>query len=365
MNKLDLDTSAAVIDLDIMEQNINSMGEFAKSYGVTLRPHVKTHKIPEIAQKQIQAGAKGITCAKLSEAQVMIEKADIHDIFVANVIFGQEKLDKLLELSQKSDISVGVDSFEVAEPISQKAVQHGTRIPVILKIDVGLNRLGVLPGEFALDIVRKLSNMKGLIFRGIYTHEGHVYGAENFEEVRQIGLKAGKVMVETAQLLRDNNIETEVVSVGATPSAKVTCTVPGITETRPGTYVFNDNYQIKLGVAKESQCAMSVLATVISVPAPDRAIIDAGTKSFFSDKSSDFGVYGLVKGKPHLHLIRAYEEHGVFSVKPDGRKPEVGDKVEIIPNHVCPVVNLFDYVTGVRNDIVETRWEVAARGKLT
>jgi D-serine deaminase-like pyridoxal phosphate-dependent protein len=364
MNKYELDTPVAVVDLDIMEKNINDMADFANSAGVKLRPHIKTHKVPEIASMQLKAGANGITCAKLGEVEVMIDSIAVDDIFIANQIVGDEKIQRLLKLSEKAKISVGVDSIEVAQPISDSAFKRGIKIPVIIKIDTGLQRTGVLYGKPAVELAKKIVQMHGLLLAGIYTHEGHVYNVTGFDEVRQVGLESGQMMIETADMMRKSGIDVETISVGATPSAKITCTVNGITETRPGTYVFNDYFEIKLGVAKEEDCALTILATVISVPTGDRAVIDAGTKSLTSDKAQAFGVYGLIKGMPDVKLIRAYEEHGVLKIDPSKAKLKVGDKLEVIPNHVCPAVNLFDELVVVRNDCVETMWKVSARGKL-
>jgi D-serine deaminase-like pyridoxal phosphate-dependent protein len=364
MRKIELDTPVAVVDLDIMERNISDMAAFARDTGVHLRPHIKTHKVPEITRRQLEAGAVGITCAKLGEAEVMAEAAGAKDIFIANLIVGDDKIRRLLNLAERVRMSVGVDSIEVGQPISDAATRRGLKVPVLIKIDVGLERTGVSYGEPAVELAKKIKEMPGLELSGIYTHEGQVYGATSSEHLYELAQEAGHRITQTAKMIRQAGIEIDTVSVGATPSARVTCAVSGVTETRPGTYVFNDLYQIKLGVAEERDCALTVLATVISVPARDRAVIDAGTKSLFSDKSSAFGVYGLVKGMPHVALVRAYEEHGVLKVDPSEGKLEVGDKLEIIPNHVCPAVNLFDELVGVRNGNVTVTWSVAARGKL-
>ena len=364
MHKLELDTPIALIDLNILEENIYSLADFTRNAGVQLRPHIKTHKTPEIARMQLEAGAVGITCAKLGEAEVMAEAAGVEDIFIANLIVGDDKIRRLLDLAEKVRMSVGVDSVEVAQPISDAAIQRGLRLPVVIKIDLGLRRTGVPDGKPAVELAEKIAKMPGLELSGIYTHEGHVHGAANSQELRQLAQEAGHRMIQTADMIRKSGIEMDTVSVGSTPSARITCTVPGVTETRPGTYVFNDVSQIRIGVARETNCALTVLATVISVPAPDRAVIDAGTKALFSDKSSAYGAYGLVKGIPHVSLARAYEEHGVLSMEASAEKLKVGDKLEIIPNHVCPVVNLFDELVGVRENNVMLTWSVAARGKL-
>jgi len=364
MDKYKLDTPVAIVDLDIMERNINDMADFAKNAGVKLRPHIKTHKTPEIATMQLKAGANGITCAKLGEAEVMFNSIAVDDIFIANQIVGDEKIQRLLKLSEKAKISVGVDSVEVAQSISDSAVKRGVKIPVIIKVDVGLHRTGVPYGKPTLELAGKLVKMPGISLSGIYTHEGHVYNVTSIEELRRVGLESGQMMIETADSMRKSGINVEVISVGATPSAKITCTVEGITENRPGTYVFNDYNEIKLGVAREENCALTILATVISVPADDRAVIDAGTKSLTSDKAPAFGVYGLIKDMPDVKIVRAYEEHGVLKLDNAKARLKVGDKLEIIPNHVCPAVNLFDELVMIRNDRVEATWRISARGKL-
>jgi D-serine deaminase-like pyridoxal phosphate-dependent protein len=261
-------------------------------------------------------------------------------------------------------VSVGVDSVEVGQPISDASAERGLKLPVLIKVDVGLARTGVPYGKPTVQLARKIKEMPGLQLSGIYTHEGQVYSAKTSEDLQRLAQEAGQRMIQTAEMIRETGIQLDTVSVGATPSARITCQVPGVTEARPGTYVFNDFSQIKLGVATEQDCALTVLATVISVPDRDRAVIDAGTKCLSSDKSSAFGAYGLVKGMPHITLVRAYEEHGVLEVDPSEGELKVGDKLEIIPNHVCPVVNLFDELLGSRNDIVTAKWDVAARGKV-
>ncbi len=364
MLKSGLDTPVAVVDLDVMERNISEMASSIKDIGVNLRPHIKTHKTSEITCKQLEAGAIGITCAKLGEAEVMADAAGAMDIFIANLIVGSDKIRRLLKLAERVKVSVGIDSVEIGEPISRAAERRGLKIPVLIKVDVGLERTGVPYGDPAVELAKKIDKMHGLELAGIYTHEGQVYKAKSSKGLYRLARESGQRMVQTAKMIRKAGIELDTVSVGTTPSARITCRTPGVTETRPGTYVFNDFSQIKLGIAREEDCALTVLATVISVPDRDRAIIDAGTKCLTSDKVAIFGVYGLVKGMPHVALVRAYEEHGVLKVDPSEGKLKVGDKLEIIPNHVCPVVNLFDELVGMRNDIVTVKWSVTARGKV-
>jgi D-serine deaminase-like pyridoxal phosphate-dependent protein len=365
--KDDLDTPAVMIDLDVLERNISRLAEMAGANNIQLRPHIKTHKTPEIADLQLKAGAVGITCAKIGEAEVMCEKSAAVDVFIAYQIVGTEKIRRLLKLFDHPNLrrlSIGADSVDVAQPISDAARRRGLKIPVILKTDVGFHRTGVPGGRPALDLARKIERMPGLTLSGLYAYEGQVYNAKSPREMRRLALGACHRLIETAELLRNSGIPVDTVSVGATPSARFTSRVPGITELRCGTYVFNDQMQIKLGSAKEQDCALTITATVISVPSAQRAVIDAGTKSVTSERTSEFGVFGLVKGRPDLRFINANEEHGILRMTSSRRRLRVGDRLEIIPNHVCPVMNLHDEVIGIRNGRVEAVWAVAARGKI-
>ncbi len=362
-----LDTPVATIDLDTMERNISRLAELSRANHVHLRPHIKTHKTPEIADLQLKAGAIGITCAKIGEAEVMCRKSAATDIFIAYQIVGDQKIRRLLRLAGHPNLrrlSIGTDSVDVAQPISDAARRRGLRIPVILKADVGFARTGVPVGRPVLDLARKIERMPGLTLGGLYGYEGQVYGAKTPREIRRLALEACGRLIETADLLRRNGIPVDTVSVGATASAKFTSAVPGITELRCGTYVFNDNMQLRLGSAEERDCALTILATVISVPSPDRAVIDAGTKAVTSENSSEFGIFGLIKGRPDLRFVNANEEHGMLEMTSPRKKLKVGDRLEIIPNHVCPVMNLHDTVVGIRDGWVESVWAVAARGKV-
>ncbi|MGB9597826.1 MAG: alanine racemase, partial [Candidatus Poribacteria bacterium] len=269
---------------------------------------------------------------------------------------------RLLKLSEKAKVIVGIDSIDVAQPISDYAEKRGMKIPVLIKIDVGLQRLGVPYGKSALELAKKIDKMKGLKLEGIYTHEGHAYGVTDNSQIKTIALSTGDMMLQTAEMIKTAGIEINTISVGSTPTVRTSLTINGITEVRPGAYVFNDYFEMRLGISSENDCAFTILSTVISVPSENRAIIDAGTKSYTSDKAQAFGVYGLIKGMSDVKLVRAYEEHGVLDI-PKG-KLKVGDKIEVIPNHVCPVVNLYDELVALRKDKIETIWKVSARGKL-
>lgn len=364
MNLIDLDTPAVLIDLDRLEQNIQSMAAFAKAQGLSLRPHIKTHKIPQIAFLQLRAGAVGITCQKLGEAEVMAA-AGIDDIFMTYMIIGAPKLDRLVQLKRRATVCTAVDSEEALAPLAARMQREGLQHEIMIEVNTGLNRCGVLPGEPVLALVQRLQQYPSLKLRGIFTHEGHAYHFPNLAERERVVLKAAEEMRRTAQLLRAHGHSCEVVSVGATPSALLIGKAEGVTELRPGNYVFYDRTQLKLGVCTEDQIAASVLATVVSRPAPDRAIIDAGNKTMCTDNATDFNnTIGSVVGYPDLTFHYSSEEHGRITSKTGVMNLKVGDRVRLVPNHACGMMNMHDEVYGVRSDHVEAVWKVAARGKV-
>ncbi len=370
----DLDTPALIIDLDKLEFNIRDMANFARQQGVKLRPHIKSHKIPEIALMQVREGAVGVTVAKLGEAEVMAQ-AGIEDILIANQITGPAKIKRLLGLAERVRVCVAVDSLEGAGLLSQAAVGRNLQLGVVVEVDSGLRRCGVLPGEEVVDLAKGILELPGLSFQGIMTHAGHVYGMECWQEAVEVGRREGELMLEVARLLEGAGIAAKEVSVGSTPTAKVSGQVKGVTEIRPGNYVFYDAIQMALGVVGPERCALTVLSTVISTPAPDRVVLDAGSKTLALDKGAHgaslvkgFGIILGGDGLPErsLSIERLSEEHGVVAVEAgfSAEKPKLNARVRIIPNHACTVINLFDQVYGVRGEVVETVWKVAARGKL-
>jgi D-serine deaminase-like pyridoxal phosphate-dependent protein len=378
MQVAELDTPVFVVDLDVLEQNVSAMADHARQFGVALRPHAKTHKTVEVARLQLDAGAVGLTLAKIGEVEGLLDGRTaagqpllLQDVLLAFPIVGREKLGRLLELAQRVRVTVSLDSPDAASQLGEAAAAHGTSIGILVEVDTGGRRCGVLPGQPTLDLARHVAGTPGLTLRGIMTHEGHAYGATP-ETLREISQQAGRVMVELGQTLRADGHEAPVISVGSTPSARHIAEVPGVTEVRPGTYVFQDYNQIRLGVATEAVCAGTVHATVIARPAPDRAVVDAGTKAVAADRGMVGGVtpvqqegYGCVKGQPGWQFARASEEHGVLLRQGDGHADDlrVGDRVELIPNHICPAVNLYDRLIVQRGGVVQGSWVVAARGR--
>jgi D-serine deaminase-like pyridoxal phosphate-dependent protein len=359
----EIDTPAVMIDLEKMEQNIHHMAERARQFRVKLRPHVKTHKSPWIAHLQLTYGACGITVAKLGEAEVMVD-AGIHDILVAYPIWGEEKLSRLSRLLDRAKVSLSLDSLEVAEGLSNLGKRKGIRIPIYLEIDTGMGRCGLKPGEGARSLAQKLTEMDGLELIGLLTHAGHGYNAKSEEELRKIGLEEGGLLVELATILRkEDGIEIREISVGSTPTARFVVEVPGITELRTGTYVFNDVGQIRAGSASLENCAASVLVTVVGRPASHRAIIDGGSKTFTSDRRVGMEEYGIIKGRSGLSFVRMSEEHGIIIMNEKAEDLKIGERLEIIPNHICSCINLCDEIYGVRDGKLERVISIAARGK--
>ena len=357
----DLSTPAVLVDLDVLEKNISRQAVRAQAAGVRLRPHAKTHKCPEIARLQLESGAAGISLAKTSEAEVFAD-AGFEDIFIAYPVVGLGKAERLLALADRMRLAVGVDGIEGARSLSATFATAGQSLDVLLKIDCGYHRVGVLP-EDALAIALRLTELQGIRLRGLFTHAGHVYQATTPEEVAEIGTQEGELLASTAVALEQAGFSMEEVSVGSTPSARHAMKVAGVTECRPGNYVFHDGSQVALGTCDPEDCAMTILATVVSVPAPDRAVVDAGSKTLSQDilRPRTNG-HGLILGT-RSRLQSLSEEHGVARVE-EGDALQVGDRVRILPNHACVVSNLHDRLYGVRGGRVETEFRIAARGKV-
>jgi D-serine deaminase-like pyridoxal phosphate-dependent protein len=368
VKKADVETPAVLIDADRLERNIRSMAEAAERMGVVLRPHFKTHKTVEIARMQLAAGAVGITCAKTTEAEVLVG-AGVADVFIANEVVGPVKVERLRELARRATLSVGLDDLAQAEPLARAFAREARPLPVLIEVDTGLGRCGLppasgwrAPGQPVLALAEQLVRLAGLELRGIFTHEGHVHRAREKAELEAMALAAGRAMVETAQLLRGHKLPCEVVSVGTTPAALITPTVPGVTEARPGSYVFYDRCHLRTWSATEEDLALTVLTTVISRPARDRAVVDAGTKVLSADHvGTRFDTFGLIRGHPDWRFVQANEEHGMVSVPPEA-EVAIGDRVEVFANHNCVVMNLADEVYVIRGEDVTARWRVAARG---
>jgi D-serine deaminase-like pyridoxal phosphate-dependent protein len=358
-----LDTPLIAVDLDLLERNIAEMASLAASYGVSLRPHAKTHKSPHIARMQLNAGAVGLTCAKLGEAEVLVDQGGVTDILIAYPIVGDIKIRRLLDLLDRARVGVAVDTHQAAAALSQAISAAGRSLEIYLEVNSGQNRAGARAGQEAVDLAVDIASLPGLRLVGVMTHEGHA-GFSAPDEIATIAENAGQALVDTAERIRNHGIAVRHVSVGSTPASWFTPRVAGITEMRPGTYVFNDNNAFRHGRIGPERCAARVISTVVSRPAADRAVIDAGSKALALDPSPSHPGHGYIVGHPAATIARLSEEHGVVALPADETGFAVGDRVEIIPNHICPAVNLTDELVMVRDGHVVDHWPVAARGKV-
>lgn len=357
----ELETPALLVDLDVLERNVAEMAEVARRTGVKLRPHTKTHKCPPLARRQVEAGASGITCAKLGEAEVMAD-AGLDDILIAYPIWGRAKLRRLRELLARCRVLVSLDSIEVAEGLAAVGRESGTDVEILAEVDTGLGRCGRPPGRPTVELVKDLSGLRGVRVVGLLTHAGHAYRSASEAERRSIALREGLDLVETAERCEREGISIREISVGSTPTARDAETVPGVTEIRPGTYVFNDAAMIRLGVATTASVAARILVTVVSRPAGERFVVDGGTKCFTSDGMGSVPDWIVVDGRPDLHMEFLTEEHGVGRCSGEGLA--IGDRLEMIPSHICSAVNMFDVAFGVRDGKVVEELPIAGRGKV-
>ena len=343
-----LETPVAVVDLDRLEANIAGLQAYLDQHGIANRPHIKTHKIPEIAHMQLNAGAIGITCQKLGEAEVMA-RAGIRDIFLPYNILGEAKLERLAYLARRVSISVTADSEVTVRGLAGAAQRAGLTLPVLVECDTGGKRCGVQSPQEAADLARLIAASPGLRFGGLMTFP-IPGGTDAF-------VRACKA------LLGAEGIDVACVSGGGTPQMWQAHTVQELTEHRAGTYVYGDRYTLRSGAMRLQECALTVIATVVSRPTAERGVLDGGSKTFSSDPMGEQG-YGLLLEYPEARVYSLSEEHGVVDFSACARKPEVGERVTVLPNHVCPVSNLFNQVVGARGGTVEVIWPVAARGML-
>jgi D-serine deaminase-like pyridoxal phosphate-dependent protein len=359
-------TPYLLIDGAKMERNILKMANVAKGSGVALRPHVKTHKIPDIAKDQLEAGAIGITVAKVSEAEVMAD-AGIEDIFIAYPLVTDTKIRRAVRLGRRVRLIVGVDSFEGARRLSTVAQAEDHILEVRLEVDTGLRRTGI-PYNQAVELAGEIGSMRNLDLIGIYTYRGAVLGGSRTLELEKAGLEEGRLMVSLADHMREQGIRVDDVSLGSTPTVEYVAQVERVTEIRPGTYVFYDRMQAHLGACSLDDCAATVVCTVVSRPSEDLAVIDGGSKTFATDvppgaEPLNLKGFGHVVGYPGVVLERLTEEHGMLAL--DGKcELEVGDTLQVIPNHICSTVNLHDEVYLVDATGALEEMQVAARGKV-
>lgn len=359
----EISTPALVVDLDVLERNLDRMAAYCREHGLGLRPHTKTHKTPEIARMQVDRGAVGLTVAKIGEADVMAA-ATPAEILVAFPILGSEKLKRLAELAHKRRILISLDSERTAREVSAAVAAQGARIGVLVEFDAGLHRCGLQTGADCAQLAAEVHAMPGLEFRGLMMYPGNIWGelAQRENEV----VTVGEVLAGILSAFEDARIPVEIVSGGSTPSSSLSHEIKGLTEIRPGTYVFNDLNTYYQGVCAVEDCAARVVATVVSTAVPGRAMIDAGSKTFSSDllSSGPKSGYGMVLEAPEAKLFKLNEEHGHLDITGSSHRFQVGEVLTVIPNHVCTCVNMHDEVFLVREGQTAGSWRVAARGKI-
>jgi D-serine deaminase-like pyridoxal phosphate-dependent protein len=343
-----------------LDRNIERMAGLAARAGVALRPHAKTHKLLPVADRQLRAGCHGLTVAKLGEAE-LFARHGVRDIFIAYPVWGAAKWRRVCDLAEGAEIRVGADSAEVFSGISAAAAQHGLVIPVRIEVDTGFGRCGVQSGDEALALAGEIAGLPGVRLAGVMSFAGQTYSAPS-DGRRAAALEDAARLVEAAELLRSHGFEVAEVSIGSTPSAAYVHEMTGVTELRPGTYVFSDRDQAALGWGTLDDCALTAVASVVSRPTPTRAVFDAGTKTLSSDRASAAEGLGEVRGHPDWTIASLSEEHGVLALPEGADGPAIGDLIEILPNHACAMLNLHDEVTVVRDGAVRDVWSVEGRG---
>ncbi len=364
MHISELDTPSLLLDLDVMERNLRRMGEYCSSTGLSLRPHIKTHKIPAIAKMQIAHGAKGITAAKPSEAAVMSE-GGLDDILIAYPIVSTAKANVLVDLMEKgTSISVSLDSTEAAQCLAQAAASRGLKIPLLIEIDAGFHRCGVATPADAVALAQAIDRLPGATFGGLMYYPGHMFVPA--EEQTPLREKVNEAVEAAYDALTSAGFVIPTVTGGSSPTAYTGHLFRHTTEIRPGMYHLNDRNLVEAGFATLADCALTVLATVVSTSVPGQVILDGGSKTFSSDRllTGNHKGHGAILEDPDAVLFGLSEEHGHVNIASSSRRYRIGERLRLVPNHVCATINMHDRIYGIRNDQVVEIWPVAARGKV-
>lgn len=356
-----IDTPALTVDLDIMERNLERAQESATRQGLALWPHTKTHKVAEFARRQLALGAGGLTVAKLGEAEVLFA-AGLSPLSIHYPLVGEPKARRLAALLERGAVvRVVLDGPEAADTVSRAAGWAGAVVDILVEIDPGMHRVGVAPGGAAVALARHVASRPGLRLRGLASYAGHISGAADEAGRLAILHREAEAIAGTRELLEREGLAPEVVSVGGSHHGARMDRLAGATEVRPGTYIYNDRNILAAGSCTEADLAAQVVVTVVSVQG-DRAVIDGGSKAFSSDPSP-LGGFGLFVGHPGWSLVRMNEEHGVIAWPAADRAPGVGQRLCVVPNHICATVNLYDEILGMRGGLVERVYAVAGRGR--
>jgi D-serine deaminase-like pyridoxal phosphate-dependent protein len=358
----ELETPVPVVDLDRLAHNLDRMASYAAIHSLALRPHVKTHKSPRIAAEQLRLGAAGLTCATPRELEVMSDVSG--DILVAYPLLGGSKLGRAMAVPHEVRLTVALDSAEAVDQLSRAAHEARRAVGVYVEVDLGMHRVGVQSAEDAIALVERVKKAPGLEYRGIAYYPGHIRqpAAEQDAALERLSHDLRRLL----RALEWAGHMPEAVSGGSTPTAWRSHEIEGVTEIRPGTYVYNDRATAEMGACAWEDCAFTVLATVVSTSVPGQAVVDAGSKALGREPFRGEGEaegFACVMDRRDVCVARMSEEHGVLDLSKTDWRPEVGEQVRLVPNHVCVVVHLNDVIYGVRDDVVETWWPVTARGR--
>src|SRR5829696_6578835 len=356
-----VETPALVVDLDRLDANLTRAAKYAATHGLALRPHVKTHKSPYVAAAQLRLGAKGLTCATPREAEVMSDVCD--DVLLAYPPVGRARARRLAGLPSSLRVVAALDSEHAATELARAARDARREVGVYVELDLGMKRVGSPSVEAAVALARHVSEIDGLTFEGLAFYPGHIRESMADQDAALEALDAA--LSRALERFHEAGLPPRVVSGGSTPTLWRTHEVPSVTELRPGTYVYNDRGTVVTGACDWDDCALTVLATVVSTAVPGQAVIDAGTKALGREpvRGEEGEGFAQLLEHPEVVVSRMSEEHGVLDLEQSDWRPVVGERVRVVPNHVCIVVHLNDLVYGARGDAVQSSWPVAARGR--
>ncbi len=335
-----VETPIGYVDLERARRNASAVAAYATEHGLGWRPHIKTHKSLEIARLQLEAGATGLTVATLREAEVMATLSD--DLLLAYPPVGEEKLARLVALPESLDLKVGLDSQEVLEGLSAACAEAGRSVGVLVEQDVGLGRVGVQSGADVVHLAARAQELEGVDFRGLMFYPGHIRMEEGGQDAHLAAVRAA--LEETHAALAAAGLAADIVSGGSTPTLWRSHELPGLTEIRSGSCVFYDREGLSIGLVGLDQVAYTVLATVVSTAVPGSAVVDAGSKALAKESRGGDSGFGILIDRPEVHVASLSEEHGVLDLSSTEWRPRIGDRVRIVPNHVCVSVNLQDEV---------------------
>ncbi len=357
----EIDTPALIVDLDAFEHNLNSMAAFARTAGVRLRPHAKTHKCPTVALKQIEAGAVGQCCQKVGEAEALV-RGGVRDVLVSNEVVDAQKLRRLAALATEATVALCFDAVEQIDAASRAATEFGVEIGGLVEIEIGMQRCGAAPGQPAADLARRIADAPGLRFRGLQAYHGTAQHLPTVaERERAIGSAADAVRA-TIAALEKAGLGCEFVTGAGTGTYRIEGTSGLWNELQAGSYLFMDTDYARIGGKDGGRYtdfahSLFVLSTVISVPTAERAIVDAGLKSYSGEKGPPW-----VHGRDDIQVTGISDEHGKLQLGPKAARLRIGDRVMLIPGHCDPTINLHDWYVAVRKGRVESLWPITARG---